>query len=89
MFDFNLLVLVTAVYTMLTRSMAKAATEALRPYVYLDLAFRTVAQMAIVVGKSGTRVAGNVRVKLVNSNNENLAELISNCPIGRHTATFS
>lgn len=75
------LVLVTMVYTMLTRSMAKAATETLRPYVYLDLAFQSISQMIIVVGNSGTRVAGNVQVRLVKSNNEKLAELISKLPL--------
>jgi hypothetical protein len=76
-----ILVLVTAVYTVLTRSIAKAATEALRPYVYLDLAFRSIAQMVIVVDNSGTRVASNVRINLISSNNEKLANLIRQLPI--------
>ena len=76
------LVLVTAVYTILTRSMAKAAIEALRPYVYLDLEFRSPVQMIIVVGNSGTRVAGNVKIELINSTNQKLAELIQELPLG-------
>jgi hypothetical protein len=76
-----ILVLVTAVYTVLTRSIAKAATEALRPYVYLDLAFHSIAQMVIVVDNSGTRVASNVKIDLISSNNEKLADLIRQLPI--------
>jgi hypothetical protein len=75
------LVLVTTVYTILTRSMAKAATAALRPYVYLDLAFQGQGAMAIVVNNSGTRVASNVQVKLVQSNNEELANLVRELPL--------
>jgi hypothetical protein len=75
------LVLVTTVYTILTRSMAKAATEALRPYVYLDLEFRSIAQMVIVVGNSGTKVASNVKIRLISSNNKELSDLIQKLPL--------
>src|SRR5215470_4131739 len=75
------LVVVTAVYTILTRSMAKAASEALRPYVYLDLSFNSPVQMIIVVGNSGTRVAGNVKAVLTKSNSDNIAQLIRELPI--------
>jgi hypothetical protein len=75
------LVVVTAVYTILTRSMAKAASEALRPYVYLDLAFKSPAQMVIVVGNSGTKVAGNVKAVLTKSNSDKVAQLIRELPI--------
>jgi hypothetical protein len=75
------LVVVTAVYTILTRSMAKAASEALRPYVYLDLSFNSPVQMIIVVGNSGIRVAGNVKAVLTKSNSDNIAQLIRELPI--------
>jgi hypothetical protein len=75
------LVVVTAVYTILTRSMAKAASEALRPYVYLDLSFNSPVQMIIVVGNSGVRVAGNVRAVLTKSNSDNIAQLIRELPL--------
>jgi hypothetical protein len=75
------LIAVTAGYTILTRSMAKAASEALRPYVYLDLSFKSQAQMIIVVGNSGNKVAGNVKAVLTESNNDNVAERIRDLPI--------
>jgi len=75
------LVVVTAVYTILTRSMAKAASEALRPYVYLDLSFNSPVQMVIVVGNSGTKVAGNVKAVLAKSNSDNVAQVIRELPI--------
>jgi hypothetical protein len=75
------LVVVTAVYTILTRSIAKAASEALRPYVYLDLAFKSPVQMVIIVGNSGTKIAGNVKAALTKSNSDNVAQLIRELPI--------
>jgi hypothetical protein len=75
------LVIVTTVYTILTRSMARAASEALRPYVYLDLAFNSAVQMIIVVGNSGTKVASNVKAVLTESNNQKVAQLIQGLPI--------
>jgi hypothetical protein len=76
-----ILVIVTAIYTILTRSMAKAAREALRAYVYLDLSFLSVAQMVIVVGNSGNKVAGKVTVALIGSNSEKLAALVRELPL--------
>jgi len=76
-----ILVAVTIVYTVLTRSLAKAAREALRPYVYLDLSFRHVSEMVIIIGNSGTRVAGKVTVTLIGSNREKLAALIRELPL--------
>lgn len=75
------LVVVTAVYTILTRSMAKAASEALRPYVYLDLSFNSPVEMVIVVGNSGTKVAGGVKAVLTKSNSDNIARVIRELPI--------
>jgi hypothetical protein len=75
------LVVVTAVYTILTRSMARAASESFRPYVYIDLLFDSPVVMIIVVGNSGTKVASNVRAPLASSNNENVAALVRALPI--------
>jgi hypothetical protein len=75
-----ILVLVTTVYTFLTRSMAKAARESLRPYVYLDLSFRSIAEMVIVIGNSGSKVVGNVAVAMANANSEKISELINKLP---------
>jgi predicted nucleic acid-binding Zn ribbon protein len=75
------LVVVTGVYTILTRSMAKAASEALRPYVYLDLSFNSPVEMIIVVGNSGTKVAGNVQAVLTKSNSDKIAQLVRALPI--------
>jgi hypothetical protein len=61
--------------------MAKAASETLRPYVYLDLAFNSPAQMVVVVGNSGTKVAADVKAVLTKSNRESLAKLIRVLPI--------
>jgi hypothetical protein len=61
--------------------MAKAAREALRAYVYLDLSFLSVAQMVIVVGNSGNKVAGKVTVALIGSNSEKLAALVRDLPL--------
>ena len=75
------LVLITAVYTVLTRAMAKAAQEALRPYVYLDVSFISPAQMVVLIGNSGTKVAGNVKATITHANNEGLAKLIRDLPL--------
>jgi hypothetical protein len=75
------LVLITAVYTVLTRTMAKSAREVLRPYVYLDISFTSPAEMTVLVGNSGTKVAGDVKITLVDSNNEKLRELIGTLPL--------
>src|ERR1700730_10374076 len=75
------LVAVTAVYTILTRSMAKAARDSHRPYVYLDLSFNSPVQMIIVVGNSGSKVAGSVKAVLINSNSDNIAQHIRLLPI--------
>lgn len=84
------LILVTAVYTV-TRSMAKASQEALQPYVYLDLAFRSPAEMIVVIGNSGNKVAGHVTATLETSNSEKVAKLIRDLPttsgIGHSTAS--
>lgn len=77
----GILVAVTAVYTILTRSMAKAASEALRPYVYLDLSFSSPVQMIIVIGNSGTKVAGYVKAVLTKSNNDKVAQQVRDLPI--------
>ena len=61
--------------------MAKAASEALRPYVYLDLSFNSPVQMVIVVGNSGTKVAGNVKAVLTESNSDKITQLIRALPI--------
>jgi hypothetical protein len=76
-----ILVLVTAVYTVLTRTLAKAAREAMRPYVYLDVSFASQAEMIVLVGNSGTRVAGNVRAKIARCNNEVLQKAIGGLPL--------
>lgn len=75
------LIVVTAVYTVLTRSMAKASQEALRPYVYLDLAFNSPAEMIVIIGNSGNKVAGRITAVLEASNNEKVAKLIHDLPI--------
>jgi hypothetical protein len=75
------LVLITAVYTILTRVMAKAAREALRPYVYLDVSFVSPAEMIMQIGNSGTKVAGNVRATVTSTNSETLAELVRALPL--------
>jgi hypothetical protein len=71
---------ITVIYTILTRTMAKAAREALRPYVYLDVFFTSPAEMYILVGNSGTKVAGDVKINLLNSSSQKLAELIEPLP---------
>jgi hypothetical protein len=77
----GVLVLITGVYTILTRTMAKAAREVLRPYVYLDIFFTSPVEMTVLVGNSGTKVAGNVKISLVASNSENLEKLFSTLPL--------
>jgi hypothetical protein len=75
------LLAVTAVYTVLTRSMAKASQEALQPYVYLDLAFDSASEMIVIIGNSGNKVAGHVTAALEASNNAKVADLIQDLPI--------
>ena len=82
------LVMVTIVYTVLTMSMARAAREALRPYVYLDLSFLSPARMVIVVGNSGTKVAGKVTVTLTGSNREKLGCLYASYRWRRASVIF-
>ena len=60
---------------------SKAAREALRPYVYLDIFFLSPAEMIILVGNSGNKVANNIRVKLVDASSKKLAELIGTLPL--------
>jgi hypothetical protein len=76
-----ILVAITAVYTILTRTMAKAASQALRPYVYLDVSFTSPVLMTILIGNSGSRVAGNVRVTVLKANNEKLKEWFNDLPL--------
>jgi hypothetical protein len=75
------LIVVTAAYTVLTKSMARASQEALQPYVYLDLAFDSPAEMIVIVGNSGNKVAGHVTATLEASNNEKVAKLVRDLPI--------
>src|SRR5262245_50517171 len=72
---------ITVMYTILTRSMAKAARETLRPYVYLDVSFASPAVMIMTVGNSGTKVAGDVKIKLIDTDSVKLAELIGALPL--------
>lgn len=78
-----ILVIVTIIYTILTRRMAKAARDALRPYVYLDFSFPdgSGVQMLLMVGNSGSKVAADVRVKLIKSTREDLVELFAPLPL--------
>src|SRR5580692_882211 len=57
-----ILVIVTVIYTILTRMMAKAARDALRPYVYLDFTFPggSGVEMLLTVGNSGSKAAADV-----------------------------
>ena len=76
------LVIVTIVYTILTRSMAKATRDALRPYVYLDFSFQAGGTlMAVVVGNSGSRAAAQVKVKLIKATDDELAKLFQPLPM--------
>jgi hypothetical protein len=75
------LAVITIIYTILTRTMAKAATEGLRPYVYLDVFFTSPAEMILLVGNSGTRVAGSISVKLAETSSVKLGELIEELPL--------
>ena len=78
-----ILVIVTIIYTILTRSMAKAARDALRPYVYLDFSFPggSGVEMLLTVGNSGSKAAANVRVKLVKSTREDLMKIFEPLPL--------
>jgi hypothetical protein len=67
------LVLITAVYTVLTRAMAKAAREVTRPYVYLDLAIANTFQMIVAIRNSGSRKASTVSIVLRQASNAALA----------------
>ena len=62
-----ILVIVTIIYTVLTRTMARAARDALRPYVYLDFTFPggSGVEMLLTVGNSGSKAAADVRVRLL------------------------
>ena len=66
------LVIVTTIYTILTRTIAKAARDALRPYVYLDFTFPggSGTRMTVVVGNSGSKAAANVKVRLLKASND-------------------
>jgi hypothetical protein len=76
------LVAVTIVYTVLTRSMAKATRDALQPYVYLDFSFQAGGTlMGVIVGNSGSRAAAQVKVKLVKSTDDELAKLFQPLPM--------
>lgn len=75
------LVAVTGIYTVVTRTMARAARDALRPYVYLDVLFHSPSRMIVIVGNSGTKVAGNVQVKLVSANSDTLRRQIEELPL--------
>lgn len=77
------LVIVTIIYTILTRSMAKAARDALRPYVYLDFLFPggSGARMTVVVGNSGSKAAANVKVTLLKASKDGLRELFQPLPL--------
>ncbi len=77
------LVIVTIIYTILTRRMAKAARDALRPYVYLDFTFPggSGTEMLLTVGNSGSKVAADVRVKLTRSSREDLVQLFAPLPL--------
>ncbi len=78
-----ILVIVTIIYTILTRMMAKAAREALSPYVYLDFAFPSGSgvDMLLTVGNSGSKAAAAVEVTLINSTREDLEELFAPLPL--------
>lgn len=78
-----ILVIVTIIYTILTRRMAKAARDALRPYVYLDFTFPggSGVEMLLTVGNSGSKAAADVRVKLIKSTREDLVELFAPLPL--------
>jgi hypothetical protein len=69
-----ILVIVTSIYTILTRTMAKAARDALRPYVYLDFIFPggSGTRMTVVVGNSGSRAAASVKVRLLKASQDEL-----------------
>ena len=73
------LVIVTTIYTILTRTMAKAARDALRPYVYLDFLFPggSGTHITVVVGNSGSKAAASVRVRLLNEKKEGLSAALS------------
>ena len=80
----GVLVVVTAVYTILTRTMAKAAREALRPYVYLDVSFASPAEMTVLIGNSGTKAAANVKATISTANNEELKKALEEeLPLGK------
>jgi hypothetical protein len=78
-----ILVIVTIIYTILTRMMAKAARDALRPYVYLDFTFPggSGVEMLLTVGNSGSKAAADVRVKLIKSTREDLAKVFAPLPL--------
>ncbi len=88
-----ILVVVTVIYTILTRSMAKAARDALRPYVYLDFLFPggSGTMMTVVVGNSGSKAAANVRVRLVNASKyeRELTELFQSLPLASGVGQLS
>lgn len=77
------LVVVTIIYTVLTRMMAKAARDALRPYVYLDFTFPggSGVEMLLTIGNSGSKAAADVRVKLIKSTREDLVKLFAPLPL--------
>jgi hypothetical protein len=70
------LVVVTGIYTFLTWFMARAAIDTLRPYVYVDALITSMAQMTVIVGNSGGRVAGDVRVKLTDASNDAIGQAV-------------
>jgi hypothetical protein len=63
--------------------MAKAARDALRPYVYLDFTFPSGSgvEMLLTVGNSGSKGAADVGVKLIKATREDLVELFAPLPL--------
>lgn len=70
--------------------MAKAARDALRPYVYLDFTFRGGGTlMFLTVGNSGSKGAADVKIKLVKSTSDELTRVFAPLPIANEIGHIS